>query len=359
MSIPATTLVFLMSGLLIGTNYKTILSIKLPEKIFLFAFLSIMLMMFIVNVVRYPMGIFFIMITLMAIFNTLILIRNIEVFYKASKITLYFYICLILGLCGLYGFANFPKENPIEHIVEGSSANGITSYLVIVLLNFSAISYTYKNKIPLLPIILSLVITFIGYGRSSILSVLLFFVVYIVSQYYTKNKQKVILFLSGFILLGTFLFIKYNKEIMLFYTVNTKFAGSALKSHHRERQLADYLNKLDYVTTLTGTDYSNTSIQLIYKNNPHNSFIRAHSIFGLPYLILIFTIPFVLVFFYEKSNHQIFTAAVIVIILIKAFPEPFLFPSLMDFYLISILFVPLFLQRRDKEKSLTNELSYR
>lgn len=301
--------------------------------------------MAIINFYRYPLGVYFLVVTLITILSVPILLSNSLIFYRASKITLYLCGVIILLFCYHYGFRNFGKENPIEKIFHGASANGITSYLVVVLLNFIVISYILNKKTPILAILMVLAIALIGYGRASILSVLLVILLTIVAEFFSKNKYKVIFILAVFTSVGVHYFVKYNEEIILLYESKTKFGGSSFQSSHRDNMRIEYLNKLDYVGSLTGVDYSNTVIQKVYFNNPHNSFIRAHSIFGLPYIVIIFLIPIVIFIFYEKNKYRLYVAGVLVILYFRTFAEPIMFPSLLDFYFFSILLFPIFVNK--------------
>ena len=103
-----------------------------------------------------------------------------------------------------------------------------------------------------------------------------------------------------------------------------------------------YLHKIDYFESFTGVDYSNTIIEVFYNNNPHNSFIRAHSIFGLPYLGLIFFIPGLIFIFYKKIKYRFYVSGVLLILFFRTYAEPIMFPSLLDFYYFSILLFPVF-----------------
>lgn len=53
---------------------------------------------------------------------------------------------------------------------------------------------------------------------------------------------------------------------------------------------------MDLKGFLFGVDYFGTSILYEFNSNPHNSFLRAHHIFGFPYLFVIVISPFYFVF---------------------------------------------------------------
>ena len=69
-----------------------------------------------------------------------------------------------------------------------------------------------------------------------------------------------------------------------------------------------------------------------FNNNPHMSYIRAHHIFGLYYIMLIALVPFVL-FSRVVRNHDgvgLIVFIAILALLLRCASEPLLFPTLFD-----------------------------
>lgn len=118
----------------------------------------------------------------------------------------------------------------------------------------------------------------------------------------------------------------------------SKFSGGIL-DEHRGLIISDYINKIDGFRLIFGTDYENTSINDWYGGNPHNSFIRVHSFYGIFGLLFVF-FPVIAILISRKNSVQKFVFMVFIILaLLRAVSEPIFFPSTLDFFYFLIFFV--------------------
>ena len=140
--------------------------------------------------------------------------------------------------------------------------------------------------------------------------------------------------------------LAYNINfIQEYFTRYTKFGGG-YESSHRINIIFDYIERLDIATFFVGNDYENTLINFKYNGNPHNSFIRAHHYFGLPYLIMILLIPIILVIKLLNKPKGMLAALFLLCLYLRGFTEIILAPNILDIYFFLIILVTL--EHKDK-----------
>jgi hypothetical protein len=120
-------------------------------------------------------------------------------------------------------------------------------------------------------------------------------------------------------------------EILDTITAHTKLSVG-LVDIHREQILDDYVGKIDGLTLVFGMDYAGTIIESIYNNNPHNSYIRVHSFFGLPALMAALLSPLLVLFARKTIAARLVFFYFISMATLRATSEPILFPTLLDFF---------------------------
>ncbi|WP_418187285.1 hypothetical protein ACNSOP_08325 [Aliarcobacter lanthieri] len=219
-------------------------------------------------------------------------------------------------------------------INEKVSANGVTSFLCIILSIYTALRMKLYNKSSLIVSLPSFYITIEGYGRGSIIFVLIMIIINFIFIFIHLKRSFKLAFLGILILL---LFFIYPISYEIYQT--TKLA-SGFESP-RFIILYEYLNKIDIFSLFFGTSYENTIIADKYNNNPHISYIRTHHIFGLFYLIGLFYIIIskLLIVFTSKDLVKWMILLIVLNILLRTISEPLLFPSLFDSLFIVMLFL--------------------
>lgn len=256
--------------------------------------------------------------------------RDANRFVKASKATLALFQIWVIFSIVLLGLDNYP----LDRLFVTVSSNAITSQLILLQAIYCLISYAVKRRIPVLTPWITLAICFVGYGRGSLVAavgmllILLFFRLIAPAQRRTVFIRFVIATVSAVVL------VVYVSSVAEIFTTNTKlFAGFA--DEHRTTMIADYLKKMDGLAVVVGTDYTGTSIAHTYNGNPHNSYIRAHQFFGLPYLFFVIFLPIVVALFVKNFRLKMFALAMWGVVFFRAFTEPILFPTLLDFYVFA------------------------
>lgn len=286
-----------------------------------------------VSVVRNETALIHYCVALISLGCAFVLTRNIVPYLAASRVS------LIAAQSTLFAYLLVSDlgDSPLENLFLHTSSNGITSSLILLQVNYSTVKFLVQRRASLVTSLLTLAICLIGYGRGSVLASAAVVVVNMLSSLSWRNHWRA---LSGVVLISgvvVALYSAYGQDIVEFVRGSTK-VGAGLYDEARERMIADYLNQIDAGTLITGAGYHGTSIEAEFHGNPHNSYIRAHHIFGLPYLVAILLFPILLLWNRQRLPPRIYSLCMLGIILFRSFTEPLLFPTPFDFYFFAICF---------------------
>lgn len=189
--------------------------------------------------------------------------------------------------------------------------------------------FTFKDK-SLIPIaLITVIMCFLLKGRTALLISALIMCVAIYKTFGLKGIALVAL-----IFLPVFLYIDIgalNESI----ADNTNFS-EGLKTT-RSVIYEEYFSNFSLTDLLMGRSFNGMEIINILNNNPHNSFILTHSLFGLiPALLLVMT--FVVVTIKTLSRYGVISALLFAIIPIKAMTDSVIFFNILDvFYMLPIM----------------------
>jgi hypothetical protein len=269
-------------------------------------------------------------VVLLSLISAFILTRDLHVYLFASRWLLIGTLASIFIYLSNTGLENFPLE---EMIPGGSSSNGVTSYLIIAQINYCIVRYIVHRKPSLLTPMLTLFVCYVGFGRASLLAALA--IIFINTVIFPPKKYRFLVT----ILLGIMSIKLYsNYEADITYLIDTTKLGAGLYDRHREDQLIAYLNNINVVTFFTGASYYGTVIADTYFGNPHNSYIRAHHIFGFLYLMTMMFFPLILLSSRALALQLIYPMILIIILLFRAITETILFPTMLDIFFFAICF---------------------
>lgn len=238
-----------------------------------------------------------------------------------------------------YVYRDIPE--PFSGLVEGSSTNGIPSYLLVLSITYSIIYFVNKNRLPIYPCIATLLISILGIGRGSIyvsvmLLLLSIIVNFIVDFKYSQTKK--ILYFVFFTSIIVVLISVNFEWIYNFISMKTK-ALQGVNDPYRARIIWDYLSGINWWQSYVGGTYSGTVIETMYKNNPHISFIRAHAYLGFGYVMLIFLSPLFFLFKCKSTIYSCVFFSFSFLLLIRAASEPILFPTSLDYFYFFIYMI--------------------
>lgn len=247
-----------------------------------------------------------------------------------------FWIAVLGIVCGLA--LHWGAAEPLGELIPGSSTNGLPSYLIVVQIALSISVFLEKNRLPVLSALATFVVAIFGLGRGSIIVALLILLFGVFVNFFVVSAGArksifgrlfvVFVFLS--VLLGAVVYFDYF-TVMQELIERSKFSAGVLDSH-RGDMLADYIGKLDAWSLFLGADYSGTSINTTYGGNPHNSYIRLHSYYGIFGLLLVVLSVFAM---FAANKRFVCKSVVFILVffaLIRAVTEPILFPTLLDFF---------------------------
>lgn len=319
----------------IKSKYTT----EIKKNLILYFSLLLLCMLFgIYNAISYPSNLVYIALVLTTFLSANIFVNDMQKYKDVSQyILVFFQFTILVAVVFKTGFSVTWYESPMENLVEGMSANGLSTMLIIIQINYFISKYLTENKVPILTCILTLVIAIIGYGRGSILSAFLLLIVAIIFFIdFNKNKHLVFIYLPAIFGLIIIIILSYDNIFSYFYS-NTKLSAG-LVEYHREKILSEYINKIDRITLFFGADYP-ASVKTDYNFNPHNSFLRAHHMYGLFYLLLMLITPLYVLMRLPRVKEKILIGLLYIILLFRAFTEPILFPTIFDFFYFASFFV--------------------
>jgi hypothetical protein len=227
---------------------------------------------------------------------------------------------------------------PLDHMYEGGSSNGITSVLVVLQATHAGLCFVTRRGFPLASSLITVYICIAGFSRGSILmSVMIFFIV-LIGYVLSIKSPKYRLTMVCMATLSAALLLYLNHDTLLsFVELETKFA-QGFEDSHRDQIYKDYLDKINTYSFFTGADFSNTSIQNDYNNNPHSSLIRAHHLFGILYLTSVVFCVLLVILSSRRDIGFLFIGLLIFIVFLRGLSEPLLFPTPMDFLFFLLLF---------------------
>ncbi len=245
---------------------------------------------------------------------------------------IYYLIAIIIYL-GIYNYRN--EHEPLSYLIDGSSTNGITSYLIIFQIFYSSLYFIKFTKLPVYTALNTATISVIGYGRGSIIIGLLLIAFSMVINFNILNQVKLskkILFMVVLIFFSSIFFVFWN-DIVNFFELYTKL-GNGVVDEARAEIFDSYVSDLDHISFFFGLDYINTIISTQYSGNPHISYIRTHHTFGLFFTLIVLLSPLIFIVI-EKNKFKASVLSILSIFsLLRAASEPILFPTLLDLFYI-------------------------
>ncbi len=318
---------------LVLLRIDTFASASRAERLLMALFVVTMVVTLPISALRHPSALGHFVFILLSLGAAFVMTRDRAQFLAASRVSLLAVQAAVFAYLMVRGFNDFPLENMIGE----QSSNGITSYMIILQANYSAFNFLVRRRASTLTSLLTLTVCIVGYGRGSILASACIVLINLLSYLSWRSVPAALgRGLAALLAVGAVGYF-FSADITLFLEANTKL-GSGLFDAARERIMIDYLSKIDPVTFITGAEYDGTSIQTEFRDNPHNSYIRAHHIFGLPYLLVLALFPLALMWARQAWSVKLYCAAMLIAVLFRASTEPVLFPTLFDFYFFAFCF---------------------
>lgn len=275
------------------------------------------------------------MLTIWSVFLAIVFLKddNLEYFYNGIKY-LFFTFTAITLIYIYFTEGMYPSVYRLDYMIGNNvSGNGPTSFLNILLGVYTALRMKLRNRSSLAISLISLYIAIEGYGRGSIVFVLMMIMLNLIFIFFHLRKSWRLFFIIFFTLF--LIAIPSIYEILLTTKLTQGFDSPRIFIAQ------EYINAINVFSFFFGASYEDTIIASIYDNNPHITYIRTHHIFGLFYLFGLFYIILKKIF-YVISNSSLVNWMILLIvfnILIRTITEPLLFPSLFDSFFLVTLFL--------------------
>ena len=263
--------------------------------------------------------------------------KQIDNLYQIIRAFQYQNILLVtLGL--IY---NYNEIDPIGSIIPWVSRNGITSVLLVCQITFSFVTYLYDKKNPIISSLAVVIISFYGLGRGSIIVSILLLLFGIFLNIF-NSKSKLLKFSSVIVVFGLFLYFGSNSETITLVEnieegLNQTQFGQGYTDEARNSINKEYISNLDFWKFFFGSSYKNTSIEKNFGGNPHNSFIRLHSYYGIFGIIVLFFLLISILIAKRNASVKFVLFGLLLLLLFRAYTEPILFPSSLDLFFLMMI----------------------
>ncbi len=282
------------------------------------------------GLVRNPAALLHYTVALVSLVLAVAVTRDLRAYAAASR------ICLLTCQAALiaYLLQSDVTEFPLEHLVEHTSSNGITSALILVQANYTTALFLATRRLSLLTPFITLGICIIGYGRGSILGSAAICGICVFAYVMTNLRLRRVgpmIVLAGVFGAATW----FGPTLIEQVNESTKL-GAGLYDEPRERMINDYLGQINFATMIVGASYAGTSIESEFFGNPHNAFIRAHHLFGLPYVLAMLSFPLLMLLGRRDLAGTAYCGALLLVVFARSLTEPLLFPTPFDLFYFGI-----------------------
>lgn len=223
---------------------------------------------------------------------------------------------LLFLITATYLGINLMSGASSNEIFFGASRNAISG-LMILLSSFLYISYVQEETdFPLYPAFITLILSFIGVGRSGIISSSIFFVgvlgLFIVNK--KLDVRKVVAIMITVIIAVILLMYFYD---VIFQNAIYKFSVDSYNDTNRSEILYNYFSEAtkEIKYLLFGVPKWKIAMVVYLNGNFHNSYLNLHNIFGLTGVITIVTLVFKALRRYKREKNYIYILLIITVLL--------------------------------------------
>jgi len=283
--------------------------------------------------VRHPTAVahYFIVVGTVAV--AFVVTRDLANYLRASRMVL----LVAQAVIGLYLLSAGLDDYPLEKMLPGSSSNGITSYLVLLQVNYCMALFLAARRQAWVTPLLTLAICFVGFGRGSLLAAAAICVINSMHFLMSSHRMRIGLFIGVAVTVLAITLTGGWSALWLFVESRTKLGGG-FYDPARATIIREYLQNMDLPGFFFGMGFDGTSIDTQFRGNPHNSFIRAHHIFGLPYLLVFLALPW-LIFSPRRSwSATVYLFLMFSVLVFRSATETIVFPTLLDVFFFAICF---------------------
>ncbi len=255
--------------------------------------------------------------------------------FDTKKIKIPFYLAIA------FMAVHFARFRTMEGIFSEMSPNYVSVVLIMNASVLAIVQYRQREKVRIVPAILTVLFSILAFGRSGIGCSLVLLAAVFLINWSAMTKVKKYLVLASFIIPFIVVVIAQGQYLLnMIYGISffKKFSDNGLDSPARDILMREYfvhLNKNDLFYYI-GYNYGKNPWFLHYGLNPHNSYIRLHHYFGVFFFLIV---PTLIISFLKLLYSNRFYALILLAILLRAYTDTVLFLSLYDFLVISLIFM--------------------
>lgn len=253
--------------------------------------------------------------------------------HKRFSLKISWYLLIVFNVFILWSVILSSEHSSIalDKVFPGSSRNLVGAMAIFLQIFYTVSYYRINHNLPHFMLIITLLIIFLAYGRSSIIAGILLLAVYLI---YDFKKHLWSMGLVAIIFLGA-VFASYDliSRIDTAIEQNTNFSRGI--DSPRIEILKEYISTTDLLFLIAGHPISDSNTAALFNGNPHNSYIRFHSYYGLASLL--FTLFVMSILVKRFSSKTFIPAAFIIIYMFRAIFEPIAFFDIFDFLIFYLL----------------------
>jgi hypothetical protein len=255
--------------------------------------------------------------------------------HRAATIIYWVLASIVGGILLFY----WGTPEPFGEVIQGSSTNGIPAYMIVIQLFLCVTTFVMTGRAPVLTPALTFVIAFFGNGRGSLVVGSLLVLGSLIINLFPRSvsfKYRIALFVISIVALFE---LSIHATDLYDYVSRFTKLSVGIEDRNRARILSDYLAQINPYTFFFGAEYEGTIIDIQYKGNPHISFIRTHSFFGIFALLMALLSPFVVLFSRGRWSLKLPIFFFVALAVVRAGSEPILFPTLLDVFYFAMIMI--------------------
>lgn len=332
-SVAATTIALALSMLLLLRHVPALTGATGLDRVLLAVVVLTMTVSLPLAGVRNPTAVahYFVVVSTVAV--AFLVTRDLSDYLRASRAVL----LVMQAMIGLYLLYAGLDDFPLENMIPGSSSNGITSYLVLLQVNYCIATYLATRRLAWVTPLLTLAICFVGFGRGSLLAATAICVINLMRFLLSSRRMRMGLFLGVAMAALAITVTDGWSAIWLVVESRTKLGGGVYDPA-RATIIREYVHNMDGTGFFVGMGFDGTAIDTKFRGNPHNSFIRAHHIFGLPYLLVFLALPWLIFSPGRRWSASVYLFMMFSVLVFRAATETIVFPTLLDVFFFAICF---------------------
>lgn len=311
--------------------------ISSKEKLFFTFIIAACAVILPINLFRYPTAALHFVMLIATMAASAAAIRDRMSYVSASLVALGFAQGSILTYLFFRGLSDYP----LEDMVPGMSSNGVSSYLICLQINYCIANFHIRKKASLVTSAVTFFVCIVGYGRGSILASSGIMFISMLFSFQSLRRSYAVAATTILLATSTVVIVKNFDAIYDYAERNTKLSAG-LFDEARASINTEYWSRMSGVNILIGANYDQSLIERFFNGNPHNSYIRAHHLFGLPYLLLMICMTLRPLTARISNAEKAFHMSMMAILLFRAWTEPIFFPTPFDlmFFSIFLMFGP-------------------